>query len=381
MNFFDNNNKNNYNFNQTNNPKKRYISTCPIFTSMCSCCSCDNCNCNLCKICSCSSCSYNTINIGEFRKNRPFCFWSIIAGIVLFIIILIIIIAVSVKKKKANEDSKDYIKILNNIGNNDKGSLNDFCNYLSNKASDLSEEQKVKLAYRWIVENIIYDKDNDVERDPDEFFKSRTTVCSGFARLFRRLLEAMNYNKDNIKNIYGYSKGAGYSVFTKPAQIDHEWNAVKINGKWCLFDATWDEGAKDEEYQYFCPKPECFVRSHLPQEGKEDEQFLSKPIDLDTWHKLAFTTGGFCEFNAQIIADQSIYNSCQGKFTVKYNVDFDTKLHINPEKNIEVTQSTINNGFEVSYKTSVHGQYELNLFLLNENVNYTSIANIVVKCG
>ena len=30
MNFFDNNNKNNYNFNQTNNPKKRYISTSHI---------------------------------------------------------------------------------------------------------------------------------------------------------------------------------------------------------------------------------------------------------------------------------------------------------------------------------------------------------------
>ena len=154
-------------------------------------------------------------------------------------------------------------------------------------------------------------------RDPDKFFQSKTTVCAGYANLFTRMLKAMNYNEENIKNITGYAKGGGYDVNTEQEKLkaDHEWNAVKINGKWCLIDATWDAG--ETNYTYFCTDPKCFVRDHLPE--KTENQFLDKTIDLPTFHNLAWTSGLFCELNGEIIADKSISNSCSGKYTFKYD--------------------------------------------------------------
>ena len=377
MNFFSDEIRNNYDitkkyFNsQTQKSGKKYRCKCPLFKRIRN--NFSKCNCNKC-FCSCSCCSCNTERIRSFMKNHPYCFYSIIGGIILFIIILIIIIALSVKKsKKGTGDSTDYLDILKNIGDNDKGTLTKFCDYLSAKASNLKEEQKVNLAYKWITENIKYDEDGSVERDPDKFFQSKTTVCSGYAHLFYRMLKAMNYNEDNIRNITGYAKGSTYSVYKEPT-VDHEWNAVKINGKWCLIDATWDAGVKD--YKYFCTKPQCFVRDHLPTEN--ENQFLDNPISLQTYHNYILTTGLFCKYNVEIKEDISIYNKCNGKFTVKYNYDSEFDLYIDHEEKIETNVEYINNGFDANFKASEKGKYELAMFLINEDVNY--IGTVHINC-
>ena len=148
--------------------------------------------------------------------------------------------------------------------------MTQFCDYLKSKYSSLSEEEKVKLVYRWITKNIKYDEDGDVERDPEKFFGSKTTVCSGFARLFKKLLVSMDYNEENILNIYGYAKGVDYNVNKLP-DVTHEWNAVKFNNEWCLLDATWD--SQETNYSYFWTRPSCFVRDHLPEEKQKEYQF------------------------------------------------------------------------------------------------------------
>ena len=206
--------------------------------------------------------------------------------------------------------------------------MTQFCDYLKSKYSSLSEEEKVKLVYRWITKNIKYDEDGDVERDPEKFFGSKTTVCSGFARLFKKLLVSMDYNEENILNIYCYAKGVDYNVNKLP-DVTHEWNAVKFNNEWCLLDATWDSG--ETNYSYFCTRPSCFVRDHLPEEKQKEYQFLEKPIELENFHNLAWTKREFCKYNAEIIEDKSIINKCEGKYIVKYD-DKDVELNIIPEK-------------------------------------------------
>ena len=165
MNFFSDEMRNKYNFQNNafaNNTtqKKQYRCTCPLFSGIKKCFterSC-NCNCNNCNIFSCSCCK--NINIRAFAKNRPYCFAGIISGIFFIILILIIIIAVSVNKNKKKEETEVNTKFL------------DFTkiDYLQSKYSSLSAEEKVKLVYRWITKNIKYDKDGDVERDPEKFF-------------------------------------------------------------------------------------------------------------------------------------------------------------------------------------------------------------------
>ena len=391
MNFFSDENRNNYSKNlkyfqnQNQTPKKQYRCTCPLFSKIGECCS--SCNLNCCSNCSFPSCNCSCSNIRTFINKRPYCFASIIVGILLFIIILIIIIAVSVKKKN-KDDTKDEKQLLlevndiyNNIGDNDKGTLEKFCNYLSSSASHLKESQKVNLAYKWITENIEYDTEGVAakteERDPDKFFESRKTVCSGYAHLLYRLLTAMNYNQDNIKNITGYAKGSGYSIYEEP-KVDHEWNAINIDGKWCLVDATWDAGKNETDYVYFCTRPECFVRDHLPSNDKD--QFLDTPIDLNTFHNYVWTTGAFCQFNAKIVEDKSFYNQCSGKFTLTYNIDYDTELHIETKDDVTFEMKNINNGYEVNYSAKGKGNFELVMFLIDENMNGPHIGTIYIKC-
>ena len=393
MNFFSDENRNNYNFNknldyfknQNQTPKKQYRWTCPLFSKIGECCS--SCNLNCCSNCSFPSCNCSCSNIRTFINKRPYCFATIVVGILLFIIILIIIIAVSVKKK--NKDDKEdeaqlqleVNEIYNSIGDKDKGTLAEFCNYLSSTASDLKESQKVNLAYKWITQNIQYDTEGVAakteERDPDKFFGSKKTVCSGYAHLLYRLLTAMNYNPDNIKNITGYAKGQGYSVYNEP-KVDHEWNAIKIDGKWCLVDATWDAGLNESEYAYFCTRPECFVRDHLPEIS--ENQFLDKPIDLNTFHNYLWTTGSFCQFNAKIVEDKSYYNQCSGKFTVTYDIDYDTELEIYPKNDVTFEKKKINNGFEVNFSAKGKGKFELIMFLFDENLNGLKIGTINLNC-
>ena len=383
MNFFSEDARNNYNFNknifQTNNtPKKQYRCVCPLFKY------CSNCKC--CSNCSCPSCS----NIRAFSKERPYCFALIISGICFFIILLIVIIAVAVdnnknKNKKGEEnkgENKDYLSIYDNIGNNDKGTLEEFCSYLNSKASHLDEEGKVKLAYKWVTTNIEYDLDyvnkNPVDgRDPDKFFKDRKTVCTGYAHLFYRLLIAMNYKEENIRNITGIGKGEGYSVFIEP-EVNHEWNAVKINGDWCLLDATWDK--QKTNYSYFCTKPECFGREHWPE--KSEYQFVKNPISKETFHDLVNTNGLFCKYNMEINEDKSVYEKCEGRFTVKYDYDYEDILKIKyDEKNIELINNPIDKGFEVDFKVKTGGQYELGLYMLNGTGSGPEVGTVYLKCN
>ena len=257
--------------------------------------------------------------------------------------------------------------------------MTQFCDYLKSKYSSLSEEEKVKLVYRWITKNIKYDEDGDVERDPEKFFGSKTTVCSGFARLFKKLLVSMDYNEENILNIYGYAKGVDYNVNKLP-DVTHEWNAVKFNNEWCLLDATWDSG--ETNYSYFCTRPSCFVRDHLPEEKQKEYQFLEKPIELEGFHNLAWTKGEFCKYNTEIIEDKSIINKCEGKYIVKYD-DKDVELNIIPEKDgtVDINKKRNDNEIEVEFKVKNEGQFLLYLTKIDENLNKQYvIGNLYVKC-
>ena len=419
MNFFsDENRNNNYKFN--NNGKKATNSSTKF-------------GCNICS--RISSCFFNGYSkMRTCSKTRPCLFWSILIGIVVFIIFLIVIIAVASNKnkKKAEENhnknnndndidndndtgnnnkysngifplseelNSEVMSIYDGIGNNDKGTLEQFCEYLKSKGSNLKEEQKVYLSYYWITKNIGYGEVEGLSstdlRDPDIFFSHKQTVCTGFARLFKRLLVAMNYDEDSIKNIIGYSKGQGYKVTEKPTKVDHEWNAVKINGNWCLLDATWDIDNLDsydnpnDNYYYLCTPPQCFVRDHLPE--NQTEQFLDTPLDLDQFHNLVWTNGRFCSYNnLEIIEDKSIYKGCSGKFTVKYNDDYTDNLDYFQKylkgdsfKDIINFSPTLNtNQIDVAFNVLKSGNYNVSLPMVidNERGLGVFIATIYIEC-
>ena len=98
----------------------------------------------------------------------------------------------------------------------------------------------------------------------------------------------MNYPSSKIKNIVGIGKGVGYTPFS-PQTENHEWNAVEINGKWCLIDTTQADGGS--EY-YLCTESKCFVRDHFPFKN-DSLQFLENPFTLKRFHELVNTDINF----------------------------------------------------------------------------------------
>ena len=336
--------------------------------------------------------------IKSFIKQHPYIFYGALLGLVIIIVIIIVLCVVLTNKDEKeeteiiNEEEKKIfpleeksklvvMEIYNNLGSKNKYTYDQFCKLLSEKGSKLKEEQKVYLAYYWIINNIVYDYDglaaNTVSYDSPNIYRKGTTVCSGYSRLFRDLLLAMNYTASKIKNIQGYSKGAGYSSF-KPPESNHEWNAVEINGKWCLIDTTWDAG-KTSEY-YLCTPPKCFVRDHLP-DFNNSLQFLDSPISLEIFHGLIRTREGYCNYDMEIIEDKVIQNICgRGKVIIKYKSDLEeSENYITISSTGAATPEffviRIENGFEIDLSVNTKGQSSFYISL-----NLASVGEIFFNC-
>ena len=214
--------------------------------------------------------------------------------------------------------------------------------------------------------------------DPEDIFYSRKTVCLGYSRLFKQLLLTMNYAEFKIKEIHGYSKGAGYSPFEEP-KPNHAWNAVEINGTWCLIDTTWDT-QKTSEY-YLCTPPKCFIRDHLPI-SDDSLQFLENPISLKTFHQKVRTKQGFCNYNMEIIEDKAIQKFCgRREIIMKYSIDKEnTKVFLNiseikGENHPEYFINKIENGFKIYISLN-----ELGESLLDFSLNNNYIRRIYFDC-
>ena len=327
-----------------------------------------------------------------FIKSHPFIFFGIIGGLIIIAVVAIAVcIALNSKKEEEEEINEELfieepkifplqenlqsevMTIYEGLIKKNNGTFEAFCEYLALKGTHLNEEQKVYLAYYWVINNIVYDHkglaDGTVSYDPPNIFRKKTSVCSGYSRLFRELLLVMNYTKSKIKNIQGYSKGSGYSVF-KPPVSNHEWNAVEINGKWCLIDTTWDAGTG----YYLCTPPRCFVTDHLPDEHFNNSlQFLDNPITVEKFHEIIQGGEGFCKYNVEIIENKAVQNICgKGKVIIKYNDNLDdldnyiTLGGYNSFKYPSTYVSRIEKGFQIDISINEIGQYAFYIWLNNK---------------
>ena len=273
-----------------------------------------------------------------------------------------------------NEELKsEVMEIYNNIGMNDKETLATFCEYLSTKAPKLKNKQKVYLAYYWIIKNIEYKADTFISTDPEIFFSQKKTSSGGFSNLFKRLLEAMNYEEENILIILGYAKNFGYSPLNA-LQLNHVWNAVKINKKWCLIDTVLDSSSNSEFY--LCPSPSCFIRDHLPLDNKR--QFLENPITEEQFHSQVHTYKSYCKYNMEIIEDKAIQNICgRTKIIIKYESDKVLKAEIGRFNDAKMPSYWIyfkENELEIDI--SVNDKDISQIFITLTNVKESEFSNI-----
>jgi transglutaminase/protease-like cytokinesis protein 3 len=175
-------------------------------------------------------------------------------------------------------------------------------------ASPLStDREKFRAIYKWVCSNVQSDyeltelhkrkraklKGEDLEKWNKRFavivnrilLDQYKTLCFGYAWLVREL--AMNAGiRCEIVNGYGRSVRANLGG---NGIVNHSWNAVELDGKWYLCDATWSSGGvtktnvfvHDFKEPYFLAAPEFFILNHYPLETKWT--LLNDPPSLQTF--------------------------------------------------------------------------------------------------
>lgn len=155
--------------------------------------------------------------------------------------------------------------------------------------------EKVKAVHDWIAENIWYDYDglyqkSEIEYIASEVLVSKKSVCQGFADLAAAFLRSLGIP---TKVTNGYAMGVGTSeVWTNDIltsnQSNHAWNESYVNGRWVIYDCTWDsdnkyingEFSKDTGctgHCYFDLTLERFSSTHFIMD--KEEKFLNAMVD------------------------------------------------------------------------------------------------------
>jgi hypothetical protein len=187
-----------------------------------------------------------------------------------------------------------------------------------------TEMEKARVLFRWITANIQYDDDgyNSGQYGHDnaeEVLKVRNGVCDDFSELYMAMAKSAGLEAEKVS---GYAKGYGYVEGKKFEKTDHAWNALKIDGKWHLFDATWAQGygeddrgrlksVKHFDEEWFDADPRTFIYKHLPEEAKW--QLLPKPITKMEYEKMPYASPEF--FSLGIDANQALSLARSGKIT------------------------------------------------------------------
>jgi len=156
-----------------------------------------------------------------------------------------------------------------------------------------TDAEKFRAIYYWVTHNVegdytLVDKNDRSRKKYSEnpealaqwnnqfkmevftlLLEQKRTLCSGYAYLIQALA-----SKAKIESvvIHGYGR-EGKKIFNKSTTANHSWNAVKLNGKWYLCDATWASGYTDMDTlifefdyddSYFLTDPKIFAKTHQP---------------------------------------------------------------------------------------------------------------------
>ncbi|MDD5705213.1 MAG: transglutaminase domain-containing protein [Kiritimatiellae bacterium] len=160
-------------------------------------------------------------------------------------------------------------------------------------ANCANDAERARALYDWITANIKYDilewehitgggDAYEHAHDPLSVLERGTTVCAGYAWLYDALARSVGLKSTFlIGDVRGYR---GTPDDDLVSAFKHAWNAVEIDGRWRLLDATWGARQTGEEAgaylersaYYFDTPPRQFVFDHLPESSSW--QLLQDPV-------------------------------------------------------------------------------------------------------
>ena len=256
-----------------------------------------------------------------------------------------------------------------------KESLSRLAAYLIEPAKN--EKEKARAIFRWITQNIAYDSEGYFSGDygdlsPGGVLKSGVAVCSGYSMLFNSLGQEAGLE---VVNINGYSKGYDYEVGESvDGKTNHAWNAVKIDGKWHLLDATWGSGYLNEngefvrefDEHYFLTPPQEYIYGHLPENQKW--QLLDRSISSQEYKELAYLQPPFFQSGLSIISHPKSVIETENRVTISLSAPDNALLLAQLEQNNNSLERSLTFAQKDQGEYKVHalfprpGEYTLRLF-------------------
>ncbi len=107
------------------------------------------------------------------------------------------------------------------------------------------EREKFDAIFFWVTEHIRYNYQEfylpsaPIPGSIQRILSTRRTICLGYANLMDTLCKLAGIA--NV-TVYGYARNELFDVQDTVYHHNHAWNAVRLNGKWYLYDATWSKG-------------------------------------------------------------------------------------------------------------------------------------------
>ncbi len=185
-----------------------------------------------------------------------------------------------------------------------------------------SDEEKVKATFYWLAKNIRYNLrefynpkqrsyrfsySSEAERLQklqaikdrliNKAFLTKLGVCEEYAQSFKKVCDLLGIEAFVIK---GYVRINTSEIGVIPSSTNHAWNAVKLNGKFIILDATWAAGyefqnrwVRDFNPYYYDISNQDIFKTHYPKDrlwilrfGRMAiDEFFNQPIYANSFLK------------------------------------------------------------------------------------------------
>jgi hypothetical protein len=199
-----------------------------------------------------------------------------------------------------------------------KKKYNSFTEIVSPLCSPLpTEHEKFRAIFRWITNNIEYNKSAAQVSEADKIVRKNKAVCAGFASLLKEMCLSAGIECEIIT---GHTKTDIREIGKKLKKTDHAWNAVKLYGRWYLVDVTWATSKynvvthkfeKNFDAHYFICPPEDFILDHFPKESTW--QLLKDKMSAKTFIRMPLFYADFFHF------DLAQFNPFRGSIRCRKN--------------------------------------------------------------
>lgn len=114
----------------------------------------------------------------------------------------------------------------------------------------ISDREKFDAIFTWVTTNIRYDYREfylptaPIPGSIQRILKTKRTICLGYANLMDTLCILAGI--PNV-TVYGYARDEFFDVNDTIYIHNHAWNAVRLDGLWHVYDATWSKGKVEYE--------------------------------------------------------------------------------------------------------------------------------------